>query len=41
MKARNPGRRSNVENAPVTRQSPASSVRTLRQAFALCRHITG
>ena len=33
--ARSPGRRSNVENAPVDGQSPASSVRTPRRAFSL------
>jgi len=32
-------RRSNVENAPVTCQSPGSSARRPRRAFALCRHI--
>ena len=31
----------NFENAAVTRRSPASSVRTPRRAFAICRHITG
>ena len=31
----------NFENAPVTRRSPASSARTPRRAFALCRHIAG
>ena len=31
----------NFENAPVTRQSQASSARRPRRAFALCRHIAG
>ena len=41
VEARGPGCRSNVENAPVTRRSPASSARRSRGAFALCHHITG
>jgi len=32
LEARSPGRRSNVENAPVTRQSPACSARRPRPA---------
>jgi len=32
VEARNPSSRSNVENAPVTRQSPASSARRPRPA---------
>jgi len=34
-------RRTILRTPPVTRQSPASIVRTLRRAFALCRHIAG
>jgi len=34
-----PGRGSNVENAPVDGQSPASRARTPRRTFVLCRHI--
>ena len=30
-----------LRTRPVTRQSPASSARTPRRAFALCRHIAG
>ena len=30
-----------LRTPPVTRRSPASSARTPRRAFALCRHITG
>jgi len=35
VEARSPGRSSNVENAPVDGQSPASSARRPRRAFAL------
>ena len=31
----------NFENALITSQSPDSSARTPRRAFALCRHIAG
>jgi len=41
VEARSPDCRSNVENAPVTLQSPASIARRPRRAFALCRHIAG
>jgi len=30
-----------LRTRPVDRQSPASSARTSRRAFALCRHIVG